>query len=111
MTKTDRGLVQGFSIVYLSNRLGQKATVLGPRTTGAPLVRGASLPELAASLRIDYIIYARKIARGHQTAVLFELIRSSDGKHLWVICDEDITHWRSRARVVANGILDYLGAL
>ena len=98
-------------LAEISNRLGQEATVLGPRTTGAPLARGASLPELAASLKIDYIVNARKIGRGNQTAVLFELIRSSDGKHVWVIYDENITHWRSRARVVANGILDYLGAL
>jgi DNA-binding winged helix-turn-helix (wHTH) protein/TolB-like protein len=77
-------------LAELTHRLGPRADVLGPRTTGPLRDRGLSLADIAEQLDVGYVINARHTA---PAALLIELIRSSDGKHVWVELYDEPARW------------------
>lgn len=70
-------------LVELTARL-PAATVVGPRTTEPLRQRGHSLREIGAATSATYLINARHSVAAEEPSILVELIRQSDGKHIWV---------------------------
>jgi DNA-binding winged helix-turn-helix (wHTH) protein/TolB-like protein len=68
----------------LATELGARCDVLGPRST-APQVRAdRPLRDIARELDADYVVNARWLADRDAPEILVELIRTSDGRHVWV---------------------------
>jgi DNA-binding winged helix-turn-helix (wHTH) protein/TolB-like protein len=93
-------------LAELTERLGRRADVLGPRTTGPLRERGLSLSELAGQLDVAYVINAKFIEPG----LLIELIRSEDGKHVWVKLYDEPERWAAAGPEIIEGIADTLTA-
>ena len=58
--------------------------ILGPATTSAYTASDRSMVEMADSLEIDLIINGRYLAGEDGNRMLLEIIRVSDGRHIWV---------------------------
>jgi DNA-binding winged helix-turn-helix (wHTH) protein/TolB-like protein len=72
-------------LLALTVTAGPRAAVLGPRSTGDFARTPAGLRRMAAELRLDYIVNGRLLPDdpGGQR-LLVELIRTSNGAHVWV---------------------------
>ena len=78
----------------LSQRAGQSAGLVGPTTTSAYAASDEGLRRLAADYRVDYIVNGRPVdadgsmrstsAKATADGLLVEVIRVSDGVHVWV---------------------------
>jgi DNA-binding winged helix-turn-helix (wHTH) protein/TolB-like protein len=68
----------------LSAAGGGDVGLVGPTTTAAYAQGDAGVRRLAADYRLDYVINARPLASAGGRRVLAELIRVSDGVHVWV---------------------------
>ena len=68
----------------LSAIAGPDVGLVGPTTTSAYAEGDAGVRRLAADYRLDYVINARPLASDGGRRVLAELIRVSDGVHVWV---------------------------
>lgn len=68
----------------LSAIAGDDVGLVGPTTTSAYAQGDAGVQRLAADYRLDYVINARPISPDGKRRVLAELIRVSDGVHVWV---------------------------
>jgi len=82
------------------------AAIVGPRTTEPLRARGLSLPEIAATLDVAYVLNARHLDAeppGAPPLLLVELIRTSDGKHVWVRRYEQLADWRPIASEITDG--------
>lgn len=71
------GLVEAFT-----NQPGTNHQVIGPTTTISYLPD--HVPELIQDYDIDYVINGRAITRNDTAGVLAEVIRATDGAHVWV---------------------------
>jgi DNA-binding winged helix-turn-helix (wHTH) protein/TolB-like protein len=85
----------------LANRRPDTA-IVGPRTTEPLRAAGLSLPEIAAALDVAYVLNARHMS-GDPPSLLVELIRTSDGKHVWVRRYDPLTDWRRIATEITDG--------
>jgi DNA-binding winged helix-turn-helix (wHTH) protein/TolB-like protein len=94
----------------LTERLGARADVVGPRTTGPLREHGLSLADIAAKLDLAFVINARFTGTTEAPALLIELIRSSDGKHVWVKLYEQPPRWTTAGPEIVAGIADALPA-
>ncbi len=88
----------------LANVAGNSVAVIGPTTTAAYSGSDADLRRLAADYRLDYIINGRDIAADDGPALLAELIRVSDGAHVWVRPYEDLTDGRGLGREISRHV-------
>jgi TolB-like protein len=78
----------------LSAIAGDAAALVGPTTTSAYTGSDAALRRLAADYRVDYVVNARPLGAGGRPPVLAELIRVSDGAHVWVRSYDDLADAR-----------------
>jgi DNA-binding winged helix-turn-helix (wHTH) protein/TolB-like protein len=92
-------------LAELIHRLGPRADVLGPRTTGPLRDRGLSLADIAEQLDVDYVINAKHTA---PSALLIELIRNSDGKHVWVELYDEPARWDAAGPEIVEGMASTL---
>lgn len=76
---------------YLSASAGDAVALVGPTTTSAHAGSDTALRQLAADYRIDYVVNARPLGSGGRPSVLAELIRVSDGAHVWVRPYDDLS--------------------
>jgi DNA-binding winged helix-turn-helix (wHTH) protein/TolB-like protein len=88
----------------LANIAGDSVSVIGPTTTAAYSRSDTHLRRLAADYRIDYIINGRDIAADDGPALLAELIRASDGAHVWVRPYQDLTDGRRLGREISRHV-------
>ncbi len=88
----------------LTNLGGDSVGVVGPTTTAAYTASDIDLRRLAADYRIDYIINGRDIAARSGPVLLAELIRTSDGAHVWVQPYEDLTDGRRLGREISRNV-------
>ncbi|MCH9688348.1 MAG: winged helix-turn-helix domain-containing protein [Deltaproteobacteria bacterium] len=79
------------------------AAVVGPRTTEPLRTAGRSLREIATTLEVAYVLNAKPI---DGPALLVELIRTDDGKHVWVQGYDDLADWRSIATEISDAAID-----
>ncbi len=88
----------------LATIAGDSVGVVGPTTTAAYTASDIALRRLAADYRIDYIINGRDIAADGGPVLLAELIRASDGAHVWVRPYEDLTDGRRLGREISRNV-------
>lgn len=67
----------------LTGRLAEKGAVIGPTTTELYDGRPKRIRELIAELEIDYVVNGRESTGDAGPRVLVEIIRGSDGAHVW----------------------------
>ncbi len=77
------------------------AAVVGPRSTDPLRANGNALREVAAVLDAGYILNAKHLDR---TTLLVELIRTRDGKHIWVRGYDDLEDWSATAAEVTEAV-------
>jgi DNA-binding winged helix-turn-helix (wHTH) protein/TolB-like protein len=92
----------------LANIAGDSVAVIGPTTTASYSGSDPGLRRLAADYRIDYIINGRDIAADDGPALLAELIRVSDGAHVWVRPYGDLTDGRRLGREISRNVVRVL---
>ena len=83
---------------------GDSVGVVGPTTTAVYGRSSADLRRLAADYRIDYIVNARDLGAGRGPGLLAELIRVSDGVHVWVRPYEDLSDGRRLGREIGENV-------
>jgi DNA-binding winged helix-turn-helix (wHTH) protein/TolB-like protein len=95
-------------LAELTERLGERADVVGPRTTGPLRERGLSLGEIATQLDVAYVVNAKFTGTRAEPALLIELIRSDDGKHVWVRFYDQPSQWEGASAQIIEGIAEFL---
>ena len=88
----------------LSALAGSDAGLVGPTTTSAYAQGDAGVRRLAADYRLDYVINARPLASAGGGRVLAELIRVSDGVHVWVRPYEDLSDGRRIGQEISANV-------
>jgi DNA-binding winged helix-turn-helix (wHTH) protein/TolB-like protein len=92
-------------LVDLTHRRAD-AAIVGPRTTEPLREQGLSIPQIATTLDAAYVLNARHLAGSAEAMppiLLVELIRTSDGKHVWVRRYEQLADWPRIAAEITDG--------
>jgi len=89
---------------HLSQLADRSVGIIGPTTTSAYAASEGGLRRLAADYRVDYIVNGRKVeadgemrstsAKATADGLLVEMIRVSDGVHVWVRRYDDLADRR-----------------
>lgn len=95
-------------LAELTDRLAEHADVVGPRTTGPLRERGLSLAEIASQLEVAYVVNARFTGTRVEPALLIELIRSDDGKHVWVHFYDQPDQWEGASAQIIEGVAGFV---
>jgi DNA-binding winged helix-turn-helix (wHTH) protein/TolB-like protein len=88
----------------LSTIAGDTVEIVGPTTTSAYRGSGADIRRLAADYRVDFVLNGRPLGAGAESRLLAELIRVSDGTHVWVRPYEDLADRRRVGREIAREV-------
>jgi DNA-binding winged helix-turn-helix (wHTH) protein/TolB-like protein len=88
----------------LSQAAGQSAGIIGPATTSAYAGSDDGLRRLAADYRVDYIVNGRHVDRNGNTHLLVEVIRVSDGVHVWVRPYDDLADGRRIGEQISRNV-------
>lgn len=91
----------------LSQVPGQSAGIIGPATTSA-YVGSDGLRRLAADYRVDYIVNGRHMDANGKTHLLVEMIRVSDGVHVWVRAYGDLADRRRIGEQISRNVIRVL---
>jgi len=94
----------------LTTRGRHIADVVGPRTTGPLVAQQLQLKDLAAKLGAHYIVNARFLGDPANAEILFELIRSSDGAHIYVKRVSDVSAVDALSETIVSAMLAALEA-
>jgi DNA-binding winged helix-turn-helix (wHTH) protein len=92
-------------LVELTTRSRDFADVVGPRTTGPLVEEDLPLPRIAATLGAHHIVNARFLGDAPNAEILFELIRTSDGAHIYVWRVSDLSPVDTVAETIVSGML------
>jgi TolB-like protein len=84
--------------------------VVGPRTTGPLVEQRRGLRDIAAALGAHHVVNARFIGEAPRAEVLFELIRSADGAHLYARRVSDLASVDALAEMLVTRMLAALEA-
>lgn len=91
-------------LAELTDQLGARADVIGPRTTGPLREAGLSLAQIAEQLDLEHILNAKFTGSTDAPALLIELIRSRDGRHIWVQLYDEPARWTAAGSEIVDGI-------
>jgi DNA-binding winged helix-turn-helix (wHTH) protein/TolB-like protein len=83
---------------------GHSVGVVGPTTTALYGRSEVDFRRLAADYRIDYIVNARNLGTDRGSGLLAELIRVSDGVHVWVRPYDDLSDGRRLGREISENV-------
>jgi len=83
---------------------GDSVGVVGPTTTAVYGRSDVDFRRLAADYRIDYIVNARDLGSGRGPGLLAELIRVSDGVHVWVRPYHDLSDGQRLGRDISDNV-------
>ena len=86
------------------------ADVVGPRTTGPLAAENLPPRRVAATLGAHHVVAARIIGEAANAEILFELIRTSDGAHLYARRVSDVSPVDAVAETIVSGMLAALVA-
>lgn len=78
------------------------AAIVGPRTTEPLRHGGQSLRSISTTLRVDHILNAKHIEADR--SLLVELIRTDDGKHVWVKRYANLGDWETIADEITQAV-------
>jgi DNA-binding winged helix-turn-helix (wHTH) protein/TolB-like protein len=90
----------------LSNQTILPVEVVGPTTTGLYDGSPQRLRDLIEDFAIDFVVNARDSATAEGPRALIEVIRASDGAHVWVARLEMMPTGADVPAVVVQGVLD-----
>lgn len=93
----------------LAHSLRGRAWVVGPTTTTSRGVGDGSIRALATAYDLDFVINGRFLDPPHGR-MLAELIRATDGAHIWVERFEDVSDERDVADRIVAGVESRLTA-
>jgi TolB-like protein len=79
---------------HLSQIADRSVGIIGPTTTSAYPASEGGLRRLAADYRVDYIVNGRQVEADGDMRLLVEVIRVSDGVHVWVRRYDDLADRR-----------------
>jgi DNA-binding winged helix-turn-helix (wHTH) protein len=96
-------------LATLPGRLAGRAGVIGPTTTEAYAGRPDPVAVLAAERAVTYVVNGRLLATSEGPRLLVEVIRTSDGVHVWVRRWALDAPAEAIAADVAEGLLAELG--
>jgi len=102
-TRADTGDIADFLVAALGDVPGLH--VVGPTTTERFSPDSVSLAEIGRELNVAYIINPRFVRQENRRGLLGELIRTSDGAHIWVKMFEDLDNHQAIADTIAAGVL------
>jgi DNA-binding winged helix-turn-helix (wHTH) protein len=88
----------------LSTIAGESAAIVGPTTTSAYAGSDLDLRRLAADYGVDYIVNGRELKASGGPRMLAELIRASDGVHVWVRPYEDLSDGRRVGQEISRHV-------
>ena len=83
---------------------GDSVGVVGPTTTAVYGRSDVDFRRLAADYRLDYIVNARDLGSGRGPGLLAELIRVSDGVHVWVRPYHDLSDGQRLGREISDNV-------
>jgi DNA-binding winged helix-turn-helix (wHTH) protein/TolB-like protein len=83
---------------------GASVGLVGPTTTAAYAGSDANLRRLANDYRLDFIVNGRVLGQAGAPRMLAELIRVSDGVHVWVRPYDDLTDGRRVGREISQDV-------
>jgi DNA-binding winged helix-turn-helix (wHTH) protein len=92
----------------LSQIAGQSGGLVGPTTTSAYAGSDAGLKRLASDYRVDYIVNGRSLGANGATPLLVEVIRVSDGVHVWVRRYDSLADRRRIGEEISHHIAEVL---
>ena len=95
----------------LTTALDGRAEIVGPTSTTPYGHRDASMRNLAADYDLDYIVNGRFLDDERGKRMLAELIRASDGAHVWVQAYGDLTEGRRIGLEISGAVAAELTAL
>ena len=88
----------------LSAIAGNAVGIVGPTTTSAYARSDVGLRRLAVDYSVDYILNWRDLSANGPPRLLAELIRVSDGVHVWVRPYEDLSDGRSIGQEISREV-------
>jgi DNA-binding winged helix-turn-helix (wHTH) protein/TolB-like protein len=88
----------------LSQIAGESAGIVGPTTTSAYAASDSGLRRLATDYRVDYIVNGRPVEADGNMRLLVEVIRVSDGVHVWVRRYDDLADRRRIGEDISSHI-------
>ena len=91
----------------MSQIAGPSAGIIGPVTTSA-YVGADGLRRLTADYHVDYILNGRPMDANGRTHLLVEMIRVSDGVHVWVRPYDDLTDRRQVGAHISRNVIRVL---
>jgi DNA-binding winged helix-turn-helix (wHTH) protein/TolB-like protein len=83
---------------------GDSLGIVGPTTTSAYAGSDAGLQRLSADYGVDYILNGRDLSSNGRPRLLAELIRVSDGVHVWVRPYEDLSDGRRIGQEISRHV-------
>jgi DNA-binding winged helix-turn-helix (wHTH) protein/TolB-like protein len=83
---------------------GGSALIVGPTTTVSYSESDAALPRLASDYQLAYIVNGRFLDAPGRPRMLAELIRVSDGAHIWVRGYDNLSDGRSIGHEIATNV-------
>ena len=90
----------------LTNQFRSRFDIIGPTTTST--IDPKKIFDFADEYRIDYFINDRFLKQENESRLLGELIRASDGAHVWVQSFEAGVDWDSIYLEIQQGVVGYL---
>jgi DNA-binding winged helix-turn-helix (wHTH) protein len=82
---------------------GGAVALVGPTTTSAYAASDADIHRLAVAYRLDYVVNGRRLGASGRP-VLAELIRVSDGAHVWVRPYDDLSDARGVGQEISRHV-------
>jgi DNA-binding winged helix-turn-helix (wHTH) protein/TolB-like protein len=83
---------------------GPAAEIVGPTTTAAYTGPDANMHRLAEEHDLEFIVNGRFINDAHSSRMLAELIRASDGAHVWVKSYQHVSDGHRIGQEVADSV-------
>ncbi|HEY5921124.1 MAG TPA: winged helix-turn-helix domain-containing protein [Kofleriaceae bacterium] len=94
----------------LTTRGRDFADVVGPLTTAPLVAKELPVQRIATTLGAHHVVNARFIRDAPNAEILFELIRASDGAHIYVQRVSDLSAVDTLAETIVSGMLAALAA-
>lgn len=105
----DTGRISEWVTAELTNRTRGRAAVFGPRSTEPFHRRGDDLRTVLSELQVDYLVNSRFIIDQGRPGLLIELVRGTDGAHIWVEFFTDLDAWQAVGDTITDNVISTLG--
>lgn len=93
----------------LTARMGSDVGIVGPTTTSAYQESDVTMDRLADEYGLDYLVNGRFIVTEDGARMFAELIRVSDGAHVWVHPYDDLSQGRRIGLEISANVASELG--